>query len=47
MTLLANTGYIQGGWGFVWASYGITWAFLVGYTVSLWLRGHDRPTEMP
>lgn len=26
-------GMIQGGWGYVWAVYGITWAVLTLYTV--------------
>lgn len=31
-------GRIQGGWGYVWASYGITWGVLAAYGLSLWLR---------
>jgi hypothetical protein len=32
------TGRIQGGWEYVWACYGITWAALLGYALSLWVR---------
>ena len=32
------TGVIQGGWGFVWAAYGVTAAILLGYAVSVLLR---------
>lgn len=31
-------GVIQGGWEFVWAAYGITWAGWIGYAVSLVVR---------
>lgn len=37
-----GAGRIQGGWGYVWTSYGITWAALVLYGLILWLR-HRRP----
>ncbi len=30
------TGMIQGGWEFVWAVYGITWASLVLYGVHIY-----------
>ena len=29
------TGRIEGGWEFVWLVYGITWAGLIGYGISL------------
>ena len=32
------TGMIQGGWEFVWSVYGITWAGLILYGISLHLR---------
>ncbi len=32
------TGAIQGGWEYVWAAYGITWATFALYTLSLYLR---------
>ena len=32
------TGMIQGGWEFVWAVYGITWAGLAWYALSLYQR---------
>ncbi len=35
---------IQGGWGYVWTSYGITWGALALYSLSLWLR---RPKNSP
>jgi heme exporter protein D len=31
-------GYIHGGWGFVWAAYGLTFTFLLLYSVSLIVR---------
>jgi hypothetical protein len=33
-----GSGRIQGGWEFIWAAYGITWAALSLYALSLWLR---------
>lgn len=27
------TGMIQGGWGYVWAVYGISWTVLLTYTI--------------
>jgi hypothetical protein len=35
---------IQGGWGYVWVSYGIAWGALTLYSVSLWVR---RPRTSP
>lgn len=32
------TGVVQGGWPFVWAAYGITAVFLLGYVLSIHLR---------
>lgn len=32
------TGAIEGGWEFVWAAYGITWATFILYAVSLFVR---------
>lgn len=32
------TGAITGGWEFVYASYGITWATFILYAVSLYVR---------
>lgn len=37
-----GAGRIQGGWGYVWTSYAITWVSLSLYGASLWLR-HRRP----
>jgi len=31
------TGMIEGGWGFVWAVYGITWIGLLAYGIRLQL----------
>ncbi|HYH95246.1 hypothetical protein [Hyalangium sp.] len=39
-----GSGRIQGGWGFVWVSYGITWGALALYSLSLWIR---RPKNSP
>ena len=33
------TGMIEGGWGYVWAVYLVTWGSLVAYGVSLYMRG--------
>jgi heme exporter protein D len=41
LLLAAEMGRIQGGWGFVWTAYGLTWASVVAYALSLWLR-HPR-----
>ena len=42
MTLLpllaAEIGRIQGGWGYVWTAYGLTWTALALYALSLWVR---------
>jgi len=37
-------GVIQGGWEYVWMAYGVTWAGLLGYTISLWLRKPRKET---
>ena len=36
-----GAGRIVGGREYVWAAYGITWAAIVVYTISLWLRGRS------
>jgi hypothetical protein len=36
-------GVIQGGWGYVIAAYGISWAALVAYGVSLYVRAKQAP----
>ena len=33
-----GSGRIQGGWGYVWTCYGVTWGALVLYSLSLWRR---------
>jgi hypothetical protein len=33
-----GSGRIAGGWGYVWASYGLTWAMMIGYGLYLWVR---------
>jgi heme exporter protein D len=38
LALLAAAGRIQGGWGFVWTAYGLTWTALALYALSLWRR---------
>lgn len=35
-------GMIQGGWSYVIAAYGITWAVLLIYGVSLFLGGREK-----
>lgn len=42
LVLLAAAGRIEGGWGFVWTAYGLTWTALLLYGLSLWLR---RPSK--
>ena len=34
-------GVITGGWGYVNAAYGISWAVILGYIASLRLRGNE------
>ncbi len=36
-------GVVQGGWGYVIASYALTWGTLLGYALSLWLRARRKP----
>lgn len=36
---------IDGGWGYVWAAYGITWVVVLGYALSLLRR--VRPGAAP
>ncbi len=36
-----SAGYISGGWGFVWAAYGLTAAALLIYGVTLMTRLRD------
>jgi hypothetical protein len=36
-------GVIQGGWGYVIAAYGISWAALAAYAVSLYVRAKRAP----
>lgn len=31
-------GVLEGGWGYIWAAYGITWAFLAGYAIYVTVR---------
>ena len=35
-------GTIEGGWAYVVAAYGITWAVWALYALSLWLRTRGR-----
>lgn len=37
------TGLIDGGWGYIYAAYIVTWVTFVGYALSLWLRQPDQP----
>jgi hypothetical protein len=39
-----GSGRITGGWEYVWAAYGITWAVVACYAFSLWVR---RPGAKP
>lgn len=52
LTLLAlqvGSGRITGGWEYVWAGYGITFAALGWYAFSLWRRNPARaePSRSP
>jgi len=38
---MSGVGVIEGGWGYVWAAYGISAVILIGYAVSLHLRYRD------
>ena len=31
-------GHVIGGWEYVWAAYGLSWAGMALYGLSLWLR---------
>lgn len=33
-----GSGVISGGWDYIWSAYGITWAALAIYALSLFLR---------
>jgi len=36
---MLDSGILQGGWEYVWAAWGLTGVALVGYTISLLIRG--------
>jgi len=36
------TGMVQGGWGYVYGAYAITWGAWVLYGVSLYLRSREK-----
>jgi len=38
-----GSGVISGGWSYVWAGYGLTWATLALYALSLYLRRPQEP----
>jgi hypothetical protein len=38
-----GSGVIEGGWDYVYAAYAITWAVIIAYGLSLWIR---RPSAM-
>ena len=39
-------GYVVGGWGFVWAAYGITATVLLIYGISLMVRSRNQQRTM-
>ncbi len=39
-------GAIEGGWGYVVAAYGVSWAVWLAYALSLWLRGRSAAREL-
>jgi hypothetical protein len=40
-----GAGKIVGGWAYVWASYGITYAAVISYAITLWLRRKSQDTQ--
>lgn len=34
-------GVVSGAWGYVWASYAVTWLFFAGYVASLVARSRE------
>jgi hypothetical protein len=34
----AGSGVVSGGWEYVYAAYGVTWLFFLGYGISLFIR---------
>lgn len=43
----APVGRIVGGWGYVWACYGIAWSGMALYALSLWVRRPKRKEPSP
>jgi len=43
-TAQVGSGKVVGGWAYVWASWGLTWAMMIGYSVYMWVR---RPGGSP
>jgi hypothetical protein len=41
-----GVGRIQGGWEYVWTSYGIAYSALALYSLSLWLRRRKQATTL-
>lgn len=35
---MVGQGVVNGGWGYVWAAYGVSWFVFVFYTVDVFLR---------
>ncbi len=42
MIVFAQQGVLTGGWEYIWAAYGITWATFLLYAVYLTLRSRGR-----
>ena len=40
-----GSGTISGGWAYVWASWSITWAMIIGYGLYLWARRPGAPRD--
>lgn len=47
MIPFASMGMVVGGWEYVWSAYGITWAVLAGYALSIWWRRRHHRAESP
>ncbi|MFK7926969.1 MAG: hypothetical protein AB8H79_02180 [Myxococcota bacterium] len=40
-------GRLEGGWGYIWAAYGITWFGLLAYTVYVVVRRYLQTQARP
>lgn len=40
-----GSGQVTGGWSYIWLAYGVTWASIALYALSLWVRRPSRQQE--